>query len=42
MKVTYKDFLNEKFDAVKEVRAEKRKLIEQLQKVQDKIKTLDI
>ena len=36
-KVTYKDYLKERIDAIKEVKVQKRKLQDQMDEVQDKI-----
>jgi hypothetical protein len=39
--MTYKDFLREKFDTLNELRGEKKGLIDQIHRVQDKIKAFE-
>jgi hypothetical protein len=41
MQITYKDYLREKYDAVNEVRTEKRKHIDELRSIQDKLDKIE-
>lgn len=40
--MTYKDFLKEKFDAVNDVRGEKRKYVDQIRKIQEQMDKLNL